>query len=345
MNALEQGLSPLGRRVLHVLDNVMDLGPQAITAAVVGPGQPEAPVISLCHATRERPDMMWKARKQWLERAADTSRIEHIFGMDEDDPLWAPTADQVMRSPGTSAVCGRPAMNNPAWDRSFAVSRGKVIVQMSDDFEPPAGWDNTILARLGDLDQPKVLGVGDPHFSGPYSGNGMLTLFICTRAYVEERGYWMPPGYPSMMSDYEMMQVSALMDRLVDAFDVHFYHHWHGAEHDPCRDLTYARHASTACNCAGWDSYNARENLCFPDLDENLKPFHRPGSVGESWAAQDWAEVQRRLKPLICKYHKRVCGGRFDFYTSGQLWNYCSKFTGAVMLDHETDMASVLEAL
>src|SRR5205814_5743280 len=115
------------------------------------------PTIALVHATRGRAEKAARCRKIWLDLAAHPDQIEHIFVMDNDDPDASILARFNHRAipPGGGCVA--------AWNVGAFSTSAPVVVQLSDDWTPPPMWDQLILERIGDVNQPSVLAVSDGH--------------------------------------------------------------------------------------------------------------------------------------------------------------------------------------
>jgi hypothetical protein len=256
------------------------------------------PLISVVHATRNRWDWMWRAYDWCLNRLGfdiKPDQIEYLLAFDKDDATWVKAKREV--ESGERIKCETRILvgphtqgNNGAWNLATKAAKGKVILQLSDDFECPERWADKCIGRMEPygLDKPWVLGVGDPHFSGPYSGDGKLTIIVCTSAYIRETGgFLLHPLYSSVVSDDDVTHAAPMQDRLIDAFEeIHFYHHWHGGEKDEQRDDTYVRHLSSEDHNIGWTTYQNREVACFPDImegdsekDEWIAPPHKPELV------------------------------------------------------------------
>jgi hypothetical protein len=171
-------------------------------------------LLSLIHATRGRPAQALAARAVWLERAEEPERIEHLFVFDEEDEISRQTFStfpHVMVSPGGSSV--------RAWNAGAEVSTGQVLVQLSDDWVPPSGWDRKILEALGPLSEPKVLAVSDGH-----RRDRLLCLAILTRARYGQQGWMFYPGYQSVWSDNEFTHRAYADQVVVEARDLIFEH-------------------------------------------------------------------------------------------------------------------------
>jgi hypothetical protein len=192
--------------------------------------------ISLLHATRGRFQQAAAARRKWLEKAANQDAIEHIFALDADDAeslqyltLWR----NVVVAPGGGPV--------RAWNEAAQVCNGHVLIQLSDDWEPPMGWDQIILDRIGDTSKPAVLQVSDGHRT-----DDLLCMAILTRARYIEQGYLFHPDFFSMYSDNWFSECAFSDGVVIDAKDVVF-EHLHPAFGKAEVDATYVR-SNMRCN-------------------------------------------------------------------------------------------------
>lgn len=206
--------------------------------------------ISLLHATRGRPAKAADTRNKWLHRAAQPEGIEHIFAIDEDDAesiaglrqyrkvivgITDSTGDRRERgenptSANSAASCENPAPKRSgcvqAWNRAAAESCCAVIVQLSDDWDPPVGWDEMILDRIGDASKPAVLAISDGHRK-----DGLLCMAVLTRARYEaqtdgssSRPYLFHPDYTGVFSDNEFTDRAYADGVVIEARDIVFEH-------------------------------------------------------------------------------------------------------------------------
>jgi glycosyltransferase involved in cell wall biosynthesis len=185
--------------------------------------------ISLLHATRGRPQKAWLCRKEWLRRAKNPDAIEHIFAIDHDDEASLPLclANHIAL---TTTGCVA------AWNAAARKSRGDVLVQVSDDFEPPMGWDELILAELGDTSTPKVLAVSDGT-----RNDDLLCMAIMTRKRYKEQGHMFHPEFISMYSDTWFSHKAFADGVVIDARDRLVFQHNHPLFGKAEWDETYAR--------------------------------------------------------------------------------------------------------
>ena len=186
--------------------------------------------ISLLHATRGRVQQAAAARRKWLEKAANPDAIEHIFAIDEDDAesiqyltLWR---HRIVQGNGGPVR---------AWNYAAEASHGEVLIQLSDDWEPPMHWDAIILERIGDTSKPAVLQVSDGHRE-----DDLMCMAILTRARYLNQGYLFHPDFFSMYSDNWFSECAHRDGVVIDARDVVF-EHLHPAFGKAEVDETYAR--------------------------------------------------------------------------------------------------------
>jgi len=170
--------------------------------------------ISLLHATRGRVQQAAAARRKWLEKAANPDAIEHIFAIDADDAdsiqyltLWR---HRIVQGDGGPVR---------AWNAAAEASHGEVLIQLSDDWEPPMHWDKIILERMGDTSKPAVLQISDGHRE-----DDLMCMAILTRARYLNQGYLFHPDFFSMYSDNWFSECAHRDGVVIDARDVVFEH-------------------------------------------------------------------------------------------------------------------------
>lgn len=167
--------------------------------------------ISLLHATRGRAAAALAARDIWLSRASKPMQIEHIYSMDGDD---------LQSKDILGGFHGFVSLNNgcvSAWNLAAKMSLGDVLIQLSDDWMPPMGWDEAILSRL-DSDKEQVLAISDGHRK-----DSLLCMAILTRKYYEKHGLF-HEGFESVYSDDYFTWLAYKNDAVVEARDLVFMH-------------------------------------------------------------------------------------------------------------------------
>lgn len=196
--------------------------------------------ISLLHATRGRHAMAAATRRLWFERAADPDAIEHIFGLDfDDESAMQLTCHRHVWLAGN----GGPV---EAWNACAEHSRGEVLIQLSDDWDPPLHWDKAILEAIGDTSKEAVLAVSDGG-----RRDDLLCMAILTRARYRKQGWMFHPEFFSMHSD-NWFTHCAKRDRVViDARDRITIEHLHPVFGKGEMDETYERSNSGHQYCIG----------------------------------------------------------------------------------------------
>jgi hypothetical protein len=208
---------------------------------------PESTTISLLHATRGRPELAAACRDQFLAAASHPERIEHLFAIDHDDPASLQALGElphVIVTEGEGCVA--------AWNLAAASCNGDLLVQLSDDWEAPDGWDDAIARRLPQPEQEAVLAISDGSRS-----DEILTMAILTRARYLAQCHLFHPGYFSMMSDYEFTHRAYRDSVVIEARDLVFRHlHANTGARD--WDATYARQNAGEHYRTGFDLFIAR---------------------------------------------------------------------------------------
>lgn len=229
---------------------------EAIRQQILATEVQRGPIISLLHATRGRPRQASIARKKWLDLAEHPERIEHIFAIDADDRASDPLRRfHHLELDGTGGCVA-------AWNAAAGESIGQVLVQLSDDWTPPAKWDTLILERLNvgteifdveadvdgsrqgwtvsGLQLPRVLAIHDGHRT-----DDLLCMAICTRAYFLLDYFLFHPWFTGVYSDNWFTQRAQERGAIVDARDFVFDHDHPAFKADVPMDETYARQNAT----------------------------------------------------------------------------------------------------
>ena len=129
-----------------------------------------------------------------------------------------------------------------AWNNAYKASHGRLLIQVSDDMEPPVNWAVGLhKAFASSWASPIVIAVSDG-----YRKDRLLTTFICTRAYADMQGEFICPDYVSVWSDddatyraWKAAQEGRCV--LIDARDLVFKHRHHYHDKSVPWDGTYAK--------------------------------------------------------------------------------------------------------
>lgn len=233
------------------------------------------PMISLLHATRGRPERAIAARDQFFSTALKPEFLEHIYAIDADDEESLRELDgfnKIVVEPGGGCV--------RAWNAAAAVCRGRVLVQMSDDWVMPHHWDNQICWALREpLEKhaAAVLAVSDGHRQDP-----LICMAILTREYYqknrhEQTGepYLFHPDYLGVFSDNEFTVRAYENGVVIDRKDIVFTHDHPIFRGEPL-DSTYAMQNSRARYEAGLAVFNRRNPRHKIELPEG---WNAPGDL------------------------------------------------------------------
>ena len=143
--------------------------------------------ISLLHATRGRSSKAIECRNKWLEAAKDADTIEHIFGIDDDD------SDSLSNINTTRVIVPRGKGCVSAWNACAAASKGEILIQLSDDWEPIKNWDQIIIDQFADADGERVLAISDGT-----RRDDLLCMAILNRKRYEKQGFMFHPDFFSV---------------------------------------------------------------------------------------------------------------------------------------------------
>ncbi len=191
---------------------------------------PPLPVISLCHATRQRTSRAIACRQLWLDAAETPSRVEHLFAIDDDDAesaeILKPYHPHIVTTPGLGCI--------GAWNLAASHSTGDILVQLSDDWLPVPGWDRLFAERLAPVRRSSVLRISDGHRS-----DDLLCMAILTRSRMKQQGWFLPPAYTGVYSDDEFSFRAYEDNVIVDARDIVLVHEHPNYDSSIAMDETY----------------------------------------------------------------------------------------------------------
>lgn len=209
------------------------------------------PKISLLHATRGRSTQAVSARDIWLNAAINPSRIEHIFAVDEDDGVSVEMCKQFVSVVSTKKSCVA------AWNLAAKKSRGDILVQLSDDWTPPLGWDEKLLEVVGSRDPLKEQFVIAP--SDGSRTDDLLCMAILSRArYEAQDSELFHEGYESVFSDNEFTHRAYKDNIVIDARKTLLFQHHHPAFGKGKMDATYQHNNSEERYAAGEKLFKLR---------------------------------------------------------------------------------------
>jgi hypothetical protein len=165
-------------------------------------------MITVIHPTRGRYDRAKEVHRMVMRNAHNKSNIEYLLSVDTSENQQYDFGT-VVRNNNHSAI---EAINNAA-----KVSKGDILIVVSDDFILPYAWDLQILdATEGQKDW--LLKV--------YDGvqKWLVTIPIMDRVYYNRFGYIYHPSYQHLFCDTELAAVSDLIERKIVRNDIVFLH-------------------------------------------------------------------------------------------------------------------------
>jgi len=150
-------------------------------------------VISLIHPSRGRPQKSYENAKEWIEKAG--CDVELIVSTDTSDPFvldyMIAYSDAIHLQNDNSCVV-------EATNIAAKVSRGDVLIYLSDDFKCFDNWGLSVLKEFEGEDRPLLLKVDDCLQNFHVA---VLTIPIMNRQLYEKLGYFWHPAYKSMFCD------------------------------------------------------------------------------------------------------------------------------------------------
>jgi hypothetical protein len=193
-------------------------------------------MITLLHPSRGRPEKAYNTYKLWLSRAKEKN-IEYILGIDEDDKHKSKYIELFKKEGKNAKVfIGNNNSLVECTNKIARLSKGDILIYLSDDFECPVYWDVQILRAT--KDHAKFLLKVDDCVQ-PFHQT-VLTIPIMSRTLYSELGYFWFPEYKSMFCDVDLYHSTKKYH--IYAPELRFRHdHWlqHGKV-----DETYKRSES-----------------------------------------------------------------------------------------------------
>jgi GR25 family glycosyltransferase involved in LPS biosynthesis len=184
--------------------------------------------ISLLHATRGRPIHALDAKELWLKKAKFPERVEHLFAIDHDD------AESIALKQHAHLIQLQDGYSVGAWILAASKCTGDVLIQLSDDWLPPDGWDELIASRLN-TDCEEVLWIDDGNRK-----DDLMCMAILTRKYYLRHGLF-DPVFKNVYSDNDFTLRAKKAGAVVDARDIIIKHDHPSIGTGKSMDATYER--------------------------------------------------------------------------------------------------------
>lgn len=209
-------------------------------------------IISLIHPSRGRPFKAKNTLDNWLSKSSKTIEIEHILSLDEDDrklKTYQVFFKNALVSKNTCVV--------DATNIASELSKGDIMIYMSDDFDCPVNWDLKLVDKFNNK-TPLLLKVDDclTDFK-----TDVATIPIINRQLYDKLGYFWNPLYKSMYVDQDLYWTCLNNNWLVLAPELKFQHN-HYSNGRAKRDDTYIR--TDGFSASGKIIYERRKKENFP---------------------------------------------------------------------------------
>lgn len=192
-------------------------------------------MISLIHPSRGRPQQALSCFNNWLQKSKHKD-FEYILGIDHDD-----TTNKIYYSlfeylshDNAMIYTGNNTSLVDCVNKLAKLSKGDIIIYLSDDFDCPMYWDELIIKASKGIEK-FILKVDD----GCQKFNAkVLTIPIMSRPLFNELGYFFYPEYRSMWCDVDLYYSTEKYMFFLP--DVRFQHnHWVNSK--AIKDETYKR--------------------------------------------------------------------------------------------------------
>jgi hypothetical protein len=180
--------------------------------------------ISLLQATYRAGAAALRVRAEWLARATDPTRVEHVFALDADDEV------SVHATQGLTRVVSPPLPNTVTavrnWNAAAEASTGHVLFVIADDLTPPAKWDSILDEIIGELDPRRfafavrVADIDPETDSRPT----LLRHPVVSRRFFETLGLF-DPEYTGLFCDDDITLRSFRNSVVVDGSALRLRHH------------------------------------------------------------------------------------------------------------------------
>lgn len=208
-------------------------------------------LISLIHPSRGRPFKAKQTIDNWMSKSSKRNKIEHIISLDKDDRKINSYKVFFKDALISDNLCVVEATNKGA-----SISKGEILIYLSDDFDCPNNWDSMILEYFKDA--PLLLKVDDklqPFYTD------VVTIPIINRLLYDKLGYFLNPLYKSMYVDQDLYWTCYNNGWLQESPELKFQHnHW--ANGKARKDETYIR--TDSFSSYGKTVYEQRKSLNFP---------------------------------------------------------------------------------
>lgn len=208
-------------------------------------------MISLLHPSRGRPEKSFNNAKEWIDKAG--CEVELIVSIDQTDVYqkayhncygvghgdW-PDSNGLYYNGEFTILLNDNNSVVEATNRAAQVSRGDILVYLSDDFKCFDNWGVAVKKAFEGESRPLLIKVDDclQKFTVP-----VLTIPMMNRLMYERLGYFWHPEYKSMFVDEDLYWTTYKMGAMKLCPTLQFPHE-HPANGKAPDDEVYRRSAA-----------------------------------------------------------------------------------------------------
>jgi glycosyltransferase involved in cell wall biosynthesis len=192
--------------------------------------------FSLIHPSRSRPLKSHNTISKWLTRCVDNTSIEVIVSLDTDDPDSS-EYDKLYKFQQIKVIVNDNRSAVDAVNKAALISKGDILIVVSDDSDCPPMWDDVILkATEGKKDWVLKVNCGIQ--------KRIITMPIMDRAYFKRDMRIYNPIFKHSFSDTTLTEMAHIRGRVIVRNDIMFRHlHYSVMGEQP--DALYLRNDAT----------------------------------------------------------------------------------------------------
>lgn len=197
--------------------------------------------FTLIHPSRGRAQKAYNTFCKWMNNSKNPEKIQYIFSLDSDDKEL--TRYQKLLPEKKDRYITTVNHNKNLVEAIQKVTdipkgiEGKILIVVSDDFECPLNWDESLL-KVSEGKEEFAIRVADGYVPNDAA---IMTLPIVSKSLFLKLGYIYYPGYTGMFADNDLYEASDKLGAVIKATELLFQHnHWTTGKAK--RDETYNRH-------------------------------------------------------------------------------------------------------
>jgi hypothetical protein len=261
--------------------------------------------------------------EEWIAKAENPRSLEIVLVVDANNPPTIEVGKSLAAQPWPNECAfhlyvqdQEPFCCVKGWNLAAEKSTGKVLVQITDDFSPPPGWDRKLLELppANWIEGEHALHVDDGYV------RDLMTLAIITRKRYEKFGYLFYPDYLSIFCDTELTEVAYLDGVVINAKHL-LFEHKHPDCHKRERDEVDKVHASQERWKLGEMLFNWRKSKNFPvDVGPNAGKV-KVGRSGDGFCVYIQATKDDFCLKEVCQRMMEEGVKDFFFSVPDEYWS------------------------